>query len=156
RATLAHGGTRLATVDATLPISDRGGAIALRPGAAWQLAIDVARTSTGEFAALLPPAMRARVPRGDIALHADVAGTPARPRGTITIAASDGDARADVRGTFTTTATGLSLITKTTVALARDPLAVVDATVALPPLRAGAIDPVALRRDARVDAHIAL
>src|SRR5262249_48287299 len=49
RATLAHGGTRLATVDATLPISDRGGAIALRPGAAWQLAIDVARTSTGEF-----------------------------------------------------------------------------------------------------------
>ena len=57
----------------------------LRPRRGWRVVADVPVRSFAEVAALLPPDVHVTLPDGDVALHAELAGTPASPRGTAKI-----------------------------------------------------------------------
>ena len=71
----------LATITAHVAHDDVG----LLPQRGWHVIVDAPARSLGELAALAPPELAARLqlPDGDLALHAELAGTPAQPRGTI-------------------------------------------------------------------------
>lgn len=150
RARLAHGKLALGTVDATLPLGEHNGTLAVAPSGRWRVAVDVPKRALAELSTLVPPALRAQLPPGEVALHADIAGTPARPTGRFTASFADGDKRGEVGGTFQTTATGTKLTTHTTVDIARERVAVVDANIALPPQ----LDAASIQRSARVDATV--
>ncbi|HET9989578.1 MAG TPA: hypothetical protein VFQ65_13695, partial [Kofleriaceae bacterium] len=56
---------------------------ALLPQRGWHVVIDAPARSFAELAALLPPGTNFALPEGDVALHVDLAGSPAQPRGTV-------------------------------------------------------------------------
>jgi len=153
-ATIDHGRTRLAIVDGRVPIGRRAGTVALRRTGAWALAIEVPRLDVATLAALMPPAQRATLPPGAIALRVDVAGTPARPTARITASAYDRDRRVALTGALTSTSTDHTLTVDAAVALGDDPLARVDGTISAP--RSAGFDVDALRAHARLDARIEL
>jgi hypothetical protein len=157
RATIKSGTMTLGTIDATVPLGKQDGKLALRRTGPWKVALDLVRRPAAELAALLPPRLRAKLPHGDVALHLALAGTPARPTGTFALAATHDDKHVDVKGTVTSTAGGLSLATKTTLAMNSDPLALVDTVVTMPaPFATGTLDVKALRAGAAVDATVEL
>jgi len=61
----------------------------LLPQRGWHVVLDAPARSFAELAQLLPPGTNVTLPEGDVALHAELAGTPAQPRGTV-----DADAHA--------------------------------------------------------------
>ncbi|MEO8845713.1 MAG: translocation/assembly module TamB domain-containing protein [Kofleriaceae bacterium] len=71
----------LATITAHVAHDDQG----LLPQRGWHVVVDAPARSLAELAQLAPPELAAKlhVPDGDLALHADLTGTPAQPRGTI-------------------------------------------------------------------------
>jgi hypothetical protein len=151
RARLASGTLALGTVAATLPLGERNGTLAVEPTGRWRVVVDLPRRALAELSMLVPPALRAQLPPGEVALHADIAGTPQRPSGRFTASFADGDKRGEVGGTFQTTATGTSLTTHTTLDIAHERVAVVDANLAIP---SGTLDAASIKRSARVDATI--
>ncbi|HEU5057060.1 MAG TPA: translocation/assembly module TamB domain-containing protein, partial [Kofleriaceae bacterium] len=75
-------GAVLATADARLPITTRGGKRTLARGGDWRLVVDVGQRSLADIAALLPERVRGKIPAGAVAAHIDIGGTPARPSGS--------------------------------------------------------------------------
>lgn len=71
----------LATITAHVAHDDKG----LLPRRGWHVVIDAPARSFAELVQLAPPELAAKlhVLDGDLALHAELAGTPAQPRGTI-------------------------------------------------------------------------
>ncbi len=141
----------LAMVSAKLPLDAKG----FQPAGAWSLSADVTRRSLREFAALLPERLRAKLPAGEVAVHAELAGSPARPTGTITLAAAV--AREDIAlvAKLAPSARGLDVTTDGTIALDHAPLATVHGTLAMPFQFAGKkLDVKALRAGLAVDAVI--
>jgi hypothetical protein len=55
---------------------------ALAPRRGWHVVVDAPSRSFAELAQLLPPGVNVTLPAGDVALHAELGGTPAQPRGT--------------------------------------------------------------------------
>ena len=75
-------GAVLATADARLPITSRGGKRTLARGGDWRLVVDVGQRSLAEVAAFLPERLRGKIPAGAVAAHIDIGGTPAQPSGS--------------------------------------------------------------------------
>ena len=135
----------LATLAAQLPLDKQG----LQRSGKWHVALDLGRRPIAELAALLPKPLR--LPPGSVELHVDVGGSPAQPMGTFAVAGDN----VDLHGTLTSSARGLAVATKGSVSLERSPLALVDATLALPPpFATGKLDVKALRAGASIDAKI--
>ena len=158
----------LATLTAVLPIDQRG----LVPTRGWHVTVAVARRSLTELLALVPPAIRATLPplalpAGDLALGADLAGTPARPRGTIdaslTATAPElgpelGPAHVELHAAVTP-ARGGGVTVATTGTIAADPipepLATIHGELALPALFTGRVlDPARVRAGLVIDEHL--
>ncbi len=85
----------VATLAADVPLTRRAGVPALDPAARMAVKLDVAKRSLAELdtlgvlGELLPVGLRTKLPEtGDVELHVDLRGTPARPTGTIEVAAS--------------------------------------------------------------------
>ncbi|MEP6863161.1 MAG: translocation/assembly module TamB domain-containing protein [Deltaproteobacteria bacterium] len=110
----------------------------LLPQRGWNVVVDAPARSFAELVALLPPdlhlAVPERLPEGDVALHAELAGTPAQPRG-----------HADIEVHATTSAgvehvtlhaelapSGRGILVTTHGVVDPDKLAIVDGTVTLP------------------------
>lgn len=138
----------LATVTGQVPIDDRG----LVPTRRWHVAAEVAPRPVAELLALLPPALRATLPPlalppGEVALRAELAGTPAQPRGTVdaraTAAAPElGPVQVEVHADLAPAAHG-GVTVATTATIAADavpgPLATVRGQLALPALFDGRV-----------------
>ncbi len=138
----------LATVTGQVPIDDRG----LVPTRGWHVAVEIAPRPLAELLALVPPAIRATLPPlalppGDLALRADLAGTPAQPRGTIDVRASAtapelGPAHVELHADLAPAGHG-GVTVATTATVAADavpgPLATIRGELALPPLFDGRV-----------------
>lgn len=138
----------LATVTAHVAHDDKG----LLPQRGWHVVIDAPRRSFAELADLAP---NAKLPEGDVALHAELAGTPAQPRGTIeaTVHATTpaGPQDAVIHATVAPGPRGLAVAATGTLG----DLATLAATVALPsPFVGREIDAKRVRAGASFDATI--
>jgi hypothetical protein len=71
----------LATITAHVAHDDKG----VLPQRGWHVVVDAPARSLAELAQLAPPELAAKlqVPDGDLALHAELTGTPAQPRGMV-------------------------------------------------------------------------
>ncbi|MBA2542995.1 MAG: translocation/assembly module TamB domain-containing protein, partial [Deltaproteobacteria bacterium] len=129
-----HSGNRslLAALDAKLPLDAQG----FQPRGTWRVTADVANRQLSELAALLGKTL----PAGDIAIHADIAGSPAQPTGSIAITANaavlknvPGKQKIALRATLRPTAGGLVVGTTGSIALAnQSPLAAISGSIAMP------------------------
>ena len=156
----------LATLNARIPLDHRR----LQPAGSWRVAVDIARRPLAELTALVPEHLRHRVPprlaatSGEVELHVDLAGTPARPTGSIALAVTaaalpQGSQKIDLHLTLAPQARGLAVATRGTIALdaAGSPLAIIDGTVAMPaPFVGGKLDVANLRAGLTVDATVDL
>lgn len=140
----------LAAIDAKLPLAGKK----IAPNGTLSLSIDVARRQLAELASLLPPRLRAKLPVGDIAVHADIAGTPSAPSGTITVA-SKGRHDVVLTAAIAPAASGLTITTDGAFGLDKSTFATLHGTVAVPALfKGGALDIASARAGVTVDAMI--
>lgn len=149
----------LATIDAVIPLDKQG----FQPRGAWRVKMDVANRQLSEIAALLPEDLRAKIPAGDVAIRADLAGSPVRPTGTIKLTAH-ASALKDVPGaqtvelvaTLVPSGNTLNVTTKGSVALANQPaIALIDGKLSMPFQWNGKqLDRAGLRAGLLVDATI--
>jgi hypothetical protein len=110
----------------------------LLPQRGWNIAIAAPARSFAELVALLPPelhiAVPERLPEGDVALHAELAGTPAQPRGHVDIEvhATTPAGGEHVMLHAELAPSGRGILVTTHGVVDPDTLAVVDGTVTLP------------------------
>jgi len=149
----------LAALDATIPLDKQG----FQPRGAWRIKADVANRPLSEIAALLPERLRGKLPAGDVALRADLAGSPAQPTGTISVVAHaaalkdlPGKQTIDLHATLSPSAGRLAVVTKGGLALAgQSALVQLDGTIAMPFSWNGKqLDKAGLRAGMMVDATI--
>jgi hypothetical protein len=100
----------------------------------WNVVVDAPARSFAELAALLPPELHLALPEGDVALHAELAGTPARPRGQADIevhaTTPAGAEHVTLHADIASSGRGITVSTHGVVD--PDKLAIVDGTVTLP------------------------
>jgi autotransporter translocation and assembly factor TamB len=152
----------LAVIDATLPLDKQG----FQPRGAWRVKATVANRQLSEIAALLPEHLRAKLPAGDVAIRADLAGSPVRPTGTIDLTAHaaalkdvPGAQTIELHATLAPSGNTLNVTTKGSVALEGQPLALalIDGRISMPFVWKGkALDRAGLRAGLMVDAAIDL
>ena len=145
----------LAALDARLPLDKQG----FQPRGAWRIKADVANRQLSEIAALLGRTL----PAGDVAIHADLAGSPAAPTGTIAITANaaalnnvPGKQKVALTATLVPSAGRLAVITKGNIALAnQSALATIDGGLTMPFVWNGKqLDKAGLRAGLLVDTTI--
>ncbi len=154
----------LATVEAAIPLTRRGGKPALDVKRDLALDIDVAKRSFAELAELVPSHLRAKLPAGAFELHVDLGGTVARPTGTIELAATatavrGQEQRAELLASLAPTDRGVGVTTRGAVWIRDEhsPIASLDATIStVAPSSRGRIDVAAMKAAAVVDAVITL
>ncbi len=148
-----------AALDATIPLDKQG----FQPRGAWRIKADVANRQLAEIAALLPDALRAKLPAGDVAIHADLAGSPAQPTGSIAITSHanalrdvPGKQTIDLRATLSPSTNGLAVITRGSIALAnQSALATIHGSIAMPFVWNGKqLDKTSLRAGLMIDTVI--
>lgn len=151
----------LAAIDAVLPLDKQG----FQPRGAWRIKATVANRQLSEIAALLPEHLRAKIPAGDVAIRADLAGSPVHPTGTIDVTAHAAalkevpDAQTiELHATLAPSGNTLNVATKGSVALEGQPaLALIDGRISMPFVWNGkALDRAGLRAGLMVDAAIDL
>ncbi len=134
----------------------------------WHVVVDAPRRTFGELADLarrasprLASKLPATIPEGDVALHADLGGTPSQPRGAIDLVAHAmtpaGREAAMLHVALAPGPGGVAVTTHGTLGDGAAPLIALDGTAALPRLfAAGTLDLAALRRDVTFDQVIAI
>ena len=130
----------LATLDAQLPLDAKG----LARTDKWHITADLARAQLAELAELAPDV---KLPEGQVELHADIAGTPARPSGTVHLAL-DAKQNVTLDATLAPAASGFAVNAHGDVSIdgVTGSVATIDATAAMPSL--------ALAKAATIDATI--
>ncbi|MEJ7599234.1 MAG: translocation/assembly module TamB domain-containing protein [Kofleriaceae bacterium] len=103
-AKISHAGIHYGSITARLPRRGAG----LASGRRWHVVLDAPQRSISDLVTLVPPAIRAKLPpdlAGDLAMHAELGGTPGTPTGTI-VATVTGTRHGEVRATVGPAANG--------------------------------------------------
>ncbi len=149
----------LAAIDAMLPLDKQG----FQPRGAWRVKANVGNRQLSEIAALLPDHLKAKLPAGDVAIRADLGGSPVAPTGTISITAHaaalegvPGAQTIELHATLAPSGNTLNVATKGSVALEGQPaLVLIDGRISMPFVWNGkALDRAGLRAGLMVDAAI--
>ncbi|MEO6775448.1 MAG: translocation/assembly module TamB domain-containing protein [Kofleriaceae bacterium] len=122
----------------------------LLPRRAWRVVVDAPSRSFAELAALLPPDVRVALPEGEVAVRAELGGTPARPRGSaeldVDVATPAGPQHVTLHaeiapgphGTLVTTRGAVTSAAAVGTGAAATPFATIAGTVTLPSAFVGA------------------
>ena len=136
RARIVRRADRAVLATATAHVAHRESQLLPRRG--WRVVVDAPARTFAEVAALLPPEVHVALPDGDVALHAELTGTPASPRGTrdADVHANDagGNQHVTLHADLAPGPHGTVVTTRGAVAGddAASPLATLDGTVTLP------------------------